>query len=184
MAIRPENGNRTHEPSLRELTAELDGLREVLISKIDALKERMDDRDKVYRERDTDRKVAVDAALAAADRQTKASFEASEKAIVKAEEAQKAYNSAHNDLARKMDEQNKATMPRSETETRFSAIAEKVEEIRRTLAQGSGARDGGRMIKDETRGNIAIVVSVIGVLIALLMAAASFFVRSSVGVAP
>lgn len=151
------NGGRTHEPSLRELTAELDGLRELLLSKMESVKDVIDERDKLYKERDDARRVAVDAALAAAKaavdaaliavkEQTKASFEASEKAIVKAEEAQKSYNQTHNDLSRKLDEQNKMTMPRSETETRFAAIEEKFVSLREIVtthrASDSGKTEG------------------------------------------
>lgn len=108
---------------------------------IDTLKALLDERDTVYTERDNARRIAVEAALTAVKEQTKASFEASEKAIVKAEEAQKAYNVAHNDLSRKLDEQNKATMPRSETETRFHGLEEKISDLREivTLSTGRGA---------------------------------------------
>lgn len=151
-----ENG-RTHEPSLRELTAELDGLRELLLSKLD-------ERDRLYKERDDSRRTAVDAALSAAKEQTKQSFEASEKAIVKAEEAQKSYNQSHNDLARKMDDQNKATMPRTETEERFRTIEEKVNEVRNVVSAGTGVITGARTVKDDARANIAIVLSFLGLV--------------------
>lgn len=138
------NGSRTHEPSLRELTAELDGLREVLLAKLEAAKEIFNERDKLYKERDESRRTMVDAALVAQKEQTKASFEASEKAIVKAEEAQKSYNQSHNDLVRKMDEQNKATMPRTETESRFRTLEEKINELRtgeaRVIGRGMGVQ--------------------------------------------
>ena len=52
-------------------------------------KEIIDERDRLYKERDDSRRTAVDAALTAVKEQTKASFDASEKAIVKAEEAQR-----------------------------------------------------------------------------------------------
>lgn len=126
-----------------------------------ALREINDERDRLYKERDESRRTAVDAALTAVKEQTKASFEASEKAIVKAEEAQKSYNASHNDLARKMDEQNKATMPRTETESRFSSLGEKVEELRRTLAQGGGLVSGGKAVKDESRANTMLIVSLL-----------------------
>jgi hypothetical protein len=128
-----ENG-RTHEPSLREITVELDGLRALLLSKLDSMRE-------LLKERDEARRTAVDAALTAVKEQTKASFEASEKAIIKAEEAQKSYNVAHNDLARKMDEQNKATMPRLETESRFISMEEKFASLKSAMDKrdGSGA---------------------------------------------
>lgn len=132
-----------------------------------ALRQLVDERDRLYKERDESRRTAVDAALAAVKEQTKSSFEASEKAIVKAEEAQKAYNASHNDLARKMDEQNKATIPRPEAQTRFDALEEKIASIKNTLAASSGVSVGGKALKDESRSNLAIAVSVIVLLITL-----------------
>lgn len=162
-----ECASRTHEPSLRELTANLDGLRELLLSKLEAAKEVSTERDRLYAERDAARRAAVDAALVAMKEQTSQSFAASEKAIVKAEEAQHAYNVVHNDLARKMDDQNKATMPRMEIEGRFAGLDEKISTLRELASVGAGISQGGKGVKDESRANIAIALSFIS-LVALL----------------
>jgi hypothetical protein len=167
---RSDNGARTHEPSLRELTAEVDGLGKLMLAKIEANREILDERDKLYTERDNSRRTAVEAALTAVKEQTKASFDASEKAIVKAEEAQKSYNQSHNDLSRKLDEQNKATMPRSETETRFHSMEEKIGSIRDALVETSGQTAGRKILKDDSRANLAIFVACVGVLVAIAMA--------------
>jgi hypothetical protein len=98
---------------------------------IDTLKALMDERDRSVRE-------TVATAMTSMREQTKTSFEASEKAIAKAEEAQRAYNVSHNDLAKKLDEQNKATMPRVETENRFRAIEEKIGDLRNVITLGTG----------------------------------------------
>lgn len=160
------DAGRLHDPTLNELTAELDGLRELLLAKFEAAKEILDERDRLYKERDDARRTAVDAALAAVKEQTKASFDASEKAIVKAEEAQKAYNTSHNDLARKMDDQGKATMPRAETETRFNAIEEKIGQLRQSLSDAGGERRGSVAVKEESRANISLVIAIVAALIA------------------
>lgn len=120
-----------------------------------SLREINDERDRLYKERDESRRTAVDAALTAVKEQTKASFDASEKAIVKAEEAQKSYNQSHNDLARKMDDQNKATMPRSETESRFRSLEEKVNDTR---GRGAGLNQMW-----------GYVVGVLGLLLTVMM---------------
>lgn len=159
--------SRTHEPSLRELTAELDGLRKLVAAEVKAADTLAKERDKWYTERDKDRQASVDKALTAAKEQTASSFAASKEAILKAEEAQRAYNTAHNDLARKMDEQNKATIPRQESEARFRTIEEKVNEVRTAIAAGGGALVGGRAVKDESRANVAIFLSAIGFLLML-----------------
>jgi len=160
MPTRPDVGPRTHEPSLREITAELDGFRELVLSKLDAS-------DRLYKERDDSRRTAVEAALKAAEVLTNAAFAASEKAIVKAEEAQRAYNTSHNDLAKKMEDQNKATMPRSETEARFHSLEEKVNDLRTANAAVGGHAQGGQAVKDEGRANMAMLIAVAGVLLAL-----------------
>lgn len=167
------NGARTHEPSLRELTAEADGTKALILSKFDSLRELVDERDRLYKERDDARRTAVDAALAAVKEQTKASFDASEKAIVKAEEAQKAYNTAHNDLSRKMDEQNKATMPRLESQQRFDNLTKEVAELKGAVTISGGVVLGSKAVKDESRANLALIIS----FIVLLLAVASRFIK-------
>jgi len=112
----------------------------LVLEKIQALSDRIGLLDRLYTERDDARGRAVDA-----------SFAASEKAIVKAEDAQKAYNLSHNDLARKMDEQNKATMPRTETEARFQALEEKINEQR-------GRSAGGQVTWGYVVGGIGVLI--------------------------
>jgi len=143
--------------SLGELEVEMIGLRAL-----------MDERDRLYKERDDSRRTAVDAALAAVKEQTKSSFEASEKAIVKAEEAQKAYNQTHNDLTRKMDQQGKETMPRPETESRLHGLEEKINDLRDVISKGQGVGVGGKAVKDESRANLAVIVALVGMGMAAL----------------
>jgi len=126
--------------------------------------------DKRYEQRFEAQEKAIHAALMSVKEQTKNSFDASEKAIVKAEEAQKAYNQSHNDLARKMDDQSKATMPRTETESRFRSLEEKINELKEFVARGGGEAHGVKAVKDESRANIAIVLSFLGMGIAVLLA--------------
>ena len=106
--MNPSGNGRTHEPHLREIVADLDGLRDL-----------MNERDRRYSELRKDDREAVEAA-----------FAASEKAIVKAEQAQTAYNVSHNDLSRKLDDQNKATIPRPEIMALFGAVDQKLESMR------------------------------------------------------
>jgi hypothetical protein len=90
----------------------------------------IDERDKQYDARFHAAEIAVTAALNAQEKSTTAAFAASEKAIVKAEQAQTAYNVAHNDLSRKLDDQNKATIPRPEIMALFGSIDQKLESMR------------------------------------------------------
>ena len=101
-------------------------LREYLISEIDKLRQVANERDRLYNNQFEDAKNSVLTALIAQKEAVAAAFLASEKAIVKAEEAQKAYNLSHNDLNRKLDDQNKATMPRIEVVGLFKAFDDKL----------------------------------------------------------
>lgn len=138
-----------------------------LIAEFKSFRELMAERDVRYMGMFTAGDKAVSAALAAAKEQTRDAFNSSEKAIVKAEEAQKSYNASHNDLARKMDEQNKATMPRMEIDSRFKNLEEKLALLTGSFSAGSGAQAGAREAKDDGRANISILVSIISVIIAV-----------------
>lgn len=72
-----DGNGRTHEPSLREITVQLDGL--------DRLYE---ERDRRYEDRFKAQELAVAAALAAQEKLTAAAFAASKEAILKAEASQ------------------------------------------------------------------------------------------------
>jgi len=164
----------------------LHGLRELLTAV-------GDERDKLYKERDDSRRTAVDAALAAVKEQTKSSFEASEKAIVKAEEAQKSYNASHNDLSRKMDEQYKAMTPQSEARLKWDNTDKELMEVRKDVISNretaqkeitnlrdslmreiAGLREsrsesvGGRQQQQDLRAWLVAGIAVIGLLVTLL----------------
>ncbi len=98
--------------------------------RIDALRELVDERDRLYKERDDSRRTAVDAALTAAKEKTTDAFIASEKAIVKAEDAQREYNARSNEFRGQLDDQAKTLMPRFESDAKFAAIENKLETYR------------------------------------------------------
>ncbi len=136
------SNGRTHEPGLRELTAQLDDLKELMQVEIRSVREVMAERDKRYESQFKNSETSVGAALAAADKQTTAAFLSSEKAIVKAEEAQRSYNATHNELSRKMDDQYKIMMPRVESEKMFDRFKEDIQSLRESRSE-SGGRHGG-----------------------------------------
>lgn len=138
-----------------------------LTARFEASRELMSERDTRYMGMFAASDKAVSAALAAAKEQTRDAFNSSEKAIVKAEEAQKSYNTSHNDLAKKMDEQNKATMPRMEIDSRFKNLEEKLALLTGSFTQGSGMASGAQAAKDDTRANMSILISVISVILAI-----------------
>jgi chromosome segregation ATPase len=93
---------------------------------------------------------AVQAALAAQKELTASAFAASEKAITKAEEAQKSYNQTHNDLSRKMDEQYKEMMPRSESLARHASNELRYQELKDDFSKLRGeVKDGLSQLRIE-----------------------------------
>ncbi len=121
---------RTHEPTYRELVAELDGFKALM----------------------EERRHGTAAALQALEKQMAASFLASEKAVLKAEASQTQYNVGHNDLTRKMDAQYKDMLPRTEGDARFKAMEEKLSEHRKEIDR---VRDESRLLVDNARAEIA-----------------------------
>lgn len=87
----------------------------------------------------------VDLSVLNALERTSISFNASQRAIDKAEEAQKTYNTSHNDLARKMEEQYNHMLPRAEAQAILTRMAEDIKELRdaqhATGGQSRGMRD-------------------------------------------
>lgn len=119
----PQNG-RTHEPSLRELTAELDGLRLFLIEKVEGLRQIIDERHEQYKERATAGKEAISAALAAAEKATSAAIVASKETAADTKSAQADYNKSHNDLLKKQE----AMIPRPEFDRATTEWRDKFED--------------------------------------------------------
>ena len=128
------NPTKTFELSLHELTSLLDDLKELMNTKFGYVEKIMDERHHLYKERAEAQKIAVEDALAASKEQTQASFIASEKAIVKAEESQKTYNQGHNDLSRKMEGQYSTMVPQSEAKLKWDSIDKAIEENRKDVA--------------------------------------------------
>lgn len=103
------------QPTIRELAVEVDSLRRI-----------MDERDRLYAERDTSRRTAVDAALTAAKEQTASSFAASKEAIIKAEQAQHDYNMRSNEFRGQLDDQAKRLISRAEVDALIKNFDEKL----------------------------------------------------------
>jgi hypothetical protein len=146
-----QRDNRTHEPSLRELTAELDGLRETVKVKFEATRDMLEERHRLYTER-----------LDGVKENTKAAFNNSEKAFGKAEQNQKDYNEVHNDLTRQLDTQNKATMPRVEVESRFRMLEDRLSEIREDRGQDTGKSIGMHAVWGYVVTAITLIIGFVG----------------------
>lgn len=108
---------------------------------------------------------ALKLALNGVNERTDRAFLNSEKAIQKEEEKQQAYNKSHNDLSLQMLEQNKATMPRVETEARFKAMEDKIGLVR---DQVSGVVSTGKGMS-QLWGYIVAAIAVVAFILDRLM---------------
>jgi hypothetical protein len=90
----------------------------------------VEERDKQYDMRFRAAEIAVNAALAAQQKSTADAFSASEKAIIKAEDAQKEYNLRSNEFRGQLDDQAKLLMQRQEALGLFKASDDKLEAMR------------------------------------------------------
>jgi len=111
---------RTHEPSLREIVAELDGF-----------KQRMQERDRFYLEK-----------FKAQDEKTTLAMNFSEKAISKAENAVEKRFESVNEFRKSLSDQTTTFLSKSEAEPRFASLSEKVDNIRTYQSEGGGRRLG------------------------------------------
>lgn len=153
MSTNGDNGSRTHEPSLREVVAELDGLRDLMKSEDRRLEQVMDERDARYMERSN-----------AAEKQVGVAFTASEKAAAKTEQAQDVYNRGHNDLLRKMDDQHKDTLPREEANAKFDSIGKEIQGLREFRSGDTVRRETRTEDRGQGNADRLVIVTLIAAI--------------------
>jgi hypothetical protein len=171
------NGTRTHEPSLRELTVDMDGKVDTINEKIKNLHNLIDERDRLYSERNTTQKVAVDAALTAAKEQTGASFASSEKAIVKAENAQSEYNARSNEFRATLADQAERLASKTELVTVNKNLEDKIsrhDDDIRILREALSKTTGKDEIKTTGKADNLIFIAIIIQTIMMLLGFAGF----------
>lgn len=147
-------------------------LREFLSLWIERIEKIMDERDRLYEERHQTQIAGFNSALSAHKELTQTAFDASEKAIHKAEIAQTIYNEGHNDLSRKMETQAKDFLSRHEATTLLKNQDEKMEHMKIDI---SSLRES----RSEKSGRSTMVQEWIPALLSLLAIAASFYVVMS-----
>jgi hypothetical protein len=140
-----------------------------LTAKFETFEKLMDERHDRYRERDDSRKVAVADALAAVKEQTSAAFLSSEKAIVKAEEAQKSYNERTNELRGTLDDQARMLLPRAEADARFQGFEEKVDDVKKQVAGLRESRSSGYGKDEATDAYRTLMKWLVGTAVTVLI---------------
>jgi len=145
--------SRTHEPSLRELAAQNDYLKELFLTKMAALERIMEERDNLYTERASSSKAAIDAA-----------FAASEKAVGKSDINAEKWRENANEWRAAMQDREVKFAGRVEVDNEFKSLRAELGSLKETRASVSG----GESNRDNTRSNLSLVVS-IAVLIMMVV---------------
>lgn len=149
-----DSNARTHEPGLRELVAQIDGMIRLY-----------EERDRRYEDRFKAQETAVAAALAAQEKLTAAAFAAAKEAVLKQENSQSSYNATHNDLTRKMDNQYALMLPRTEADSRARGSDEKIEDIKKGLAGLRESRSESSGRRQQTDWFLTGLLSIAGIVI-------------------
>jgi len=124
------------------------------------LRELLDERDRRYESRFAAQERAADAALAAQKELTSAAFASAEKAILKAEEAQRAYNERSNEFRDALDDQNKRMLPRTEAEAQLAALDNKIADTAADVASLRESRSSIEGSRDQTMYLMGIMLAV------------------------
>lgn len=102
---------------------------------------------------------------------------ATEKAILKAEAAQKSYDESHNGLLRTIQQQNEKGMSRTEVEGKIEGVSARIAELRREYEEFRTYRDrqeGGNSkgLIDRARGefNLTTLIALAALAVALFLA--------------
>jgi len=149
----------------------LGGLKDLLLADMETLRATIDERDKLYTERDNTRRTAVETAVTAVKEQTKASFDASEKAIIKSDvNSEKWRENANEWRAAMMDRESKFA-PRAEMDTEFKSLRTELAALKKDRDQNVG----GRQQQIDNRAWIAVGVSIV----ILMLGLATFVLRET-----
>lgn len=122
------------------------------------------EKDKRYEQKFNDTKIAVDAALIAADKTVAAALAGQKEAVTKAEVAAEKRFESVNEFRNTLSDQQRNLMPRSEAEIQFKSLNEKVDNLKlqniSELGQGMGVKEG--------MGYIIGIIGVVSAIIAIL----------------
>jgi hypothetical protein len=131
----------------------------------------MDERHGLYTEKFAAAKEAVKDALAAQDKLTAAAFLSAEKAITKAEDAQREYNVRSNEFRGQLDDQAKMLMPRSEAMTMINNVQKQFQELK------EGPLAALNTFKDNSQGKMAVIVGIASLLSGVVSAAVAMVIK-------
>ncbi len=168
MPIDEKNGARTHEPSLREITAELDGLRELFKSKYEALAKIMDERDKLYTERAVSSKNNIDVALKAAEILNNTIFAAGEKAIAKSDINSDKWRENANEWRGAMMDREAKFASRQDIESEFKSVRVELASLRESRSEGAGRSAGVHYLWAAGVAAVGALLGLVSIVVAIL----------------
>ena len=138
MAERDANGTRIHEPSLRDLSFDVDGctkaitaLRELLLAKIEAQSDALAAADKRYEQRFIAQEGAVSSALMSQEKAVGAALVAADRAVSKVETANEKRFEAVNEFRAQLADQAAGFIPRNEATIRFDSVIDRISGMQR-----------------------------------------------------
>jgi len=139
--------------------------------------------EKHYDARITEIKDATSTALVAVKEQTASSFVASEKAILKTEEAQKEYNKLHNGLERKMEDEKKEFVQQRHFEDKIEALQKEINRLATSESASLARREMRGEHKQTSQWTASTVITVVfGLLgtLTFLFALFQFFLKARI----
>jgi hypothetical protein len=158
-------GIQGHSVGIAERRRMINPTLEVLSVEIKHERELREKLEKNLDERDTKNKEAIASALAAQKASVADAFASSEKAIVKAENAQNAHNVLANGLQGRLDSQASGFIGRPEFNQRFSSLEEKVNDLKLSRSETTGKDEAIAMMRTQSnwiKGMVAMIALGIG----------------------
>ena len=141
------------ELSIREITAKVDGLKEL-----------MDERDRRYEDRFT-----------AMDEKTSLALTASEKAVVKAETATEKRFDSVNEFRKTLSDQATSFMPRGESSAQLESIHKEIEEAKTKINELEKSRSGANSADLIQQRDSARLMVYIGIIVSIILSLISYF---------
>ena len=111
---------------------------------------------------------AVNAALAAAKEAVAAALAAAEKAREQAASDNQAWRASANEWRGSMQDRENRFATRTEMDAKFGAVDVALHAIQKDLDRGVGTVLGGKAVKDESRANVALLVSIVAGIVGLI----------------
>jgi hypothetical protein len=165
----------------------LDTLEEYLTSKLQAVEALSNERETVNKERFATSEKAVTTAMAAQEKAIGAAMTASEKAILKAEAAAEKRSEASNEIRAAMIDQQKNFADKAQTEYRFGALDQRLEESSKLIGKRLDGIDlafsaaGGKSQGVVMSASIAVQIILVAASVAGIVAVITTFAHHSGG---